>query len=188
MEQGGTLQIPLLLLRDLGVRLTHGCLWKESPGRGPSSWNPPWGCFPLISCQGGESPFRAGSLPFTLVSPPALPSILSSSMNLPFSAFPFSWSLPPESSSSRLVLFLCLALLAWCLGFLSLFTNSGPPLSICLWSPHLSAPHRYSSGEAFRILQSQDSLGTCPQEPFYVWRTLSSDSSFAPPPALLTFN
>lgn len=84
-------------LQDLGVRLTHGC-----PERRRSSWKPTRGFFSSISCWGRESPFRAGSAPFTLLSLPLLQLSLPG-LHPVFHPFPF-FCLPCSPASVFLIL------------------------------------------------------------------------------------
>lgn len=190
------MQIPLLLLQDLGVRLIQGCLWKESPGRGLSSWKPTWGFFPLISCQGGESPFRAGSLVFSLISllllqlcPPSQASILPS-MDLLFSAFP--------------VLLVSPALVPLILvGSFSLFCPPGlvfripvlvhdlrpSPVNLSPVSLSVSPPPLLMGGAVSHLLSSPRTPGApCPQSSPSLGELSAQTPPLSLPTALLTFN
>lgn len=135
------------------MRLTCGGLGRTPQG-GDLAPGGPLGA-PSPCCPAGEGRVPLGlahsSSPssFCLSSmPPSQSFILSSSTQLPSSAFPVLLS-PPRSHSSWLVLFSCFALLALCSGSFSLVkishchSVSQPP---CLAASHYSRGPDSSSG------------------------------------------
>ena len=191
-----------LLLQGLGVRLTQGCPWKDSPGRGPGFWKPTGGSpSPASPSAVGEGDSFGGWLP-----PPHHPPFSACPPSLPPSqSFPLSSVHPPPLSGLpcspglhtlvSLILTCPFSLLCppvFAFSITSWFQTSIPRLpsyllvSLPAGSPGLPAltfllPHRL----AFPVRTLQV---TCPQEPSSLGRALSSDSSLAPPPAQLTFN
>lgn len=191
-----------LLPQGLGVRLTQGCPWKDSPGRGPGSWKPTGGSpSPCLSFSGGGGGLLLGLAPSSSPSPfsacpPSLPPSrsfpLSSVHPPPLSGLPCSPGLHTLVSLILTCPFSLLCPPVFAFSITSWFQTSIPRLpsyllvSLSAGSPGLPAltfllPHRL----AFPVWTLQV---TCPQEPSSLGRALSSDSSLAPPPAQLTFN
>lgn len=190
-----------LLLQGLGVRLTQGCPWKDSPGRGLVLGSPLGAVPPPASPSAvGEGDSFWGWLP-----PPHPPPFSPCPPSLPASrSFPLSSVHPPPLSGLpcsglhtlvSLILIcpfslLCLPVFAF--SITSWFQTSIPRLPSCLLvslpagSPGLPAQTFLLTRRlAFPVWTLQV---TCPQEPSSLGRALSSDSSLAPPPAQLTFN
>lgn len=133
------------------------------------------------------APTTAPHLPLLTHCPSSIPISLSFAVPLyclPLSAL-LSSGFPTQALSAWLAPSPCVALLAVGSGSFYLFRSLPPTCHPVPQPPCLSASKAPAQSPPSQVQYSQF---TCPREPSFLRKTPSSDSSSAPPPALLTFN